>query len=489
MPSSVNNTAQINTNRSAGAVHPPEQSQLLPQWEAASHSHIKEKGLEPTQTRLPQDLPLASAVSLFLATLKGQSEQTLKTYRVGCRRFMWFIFSTDRGEPTQMPISSLSPLVLEEFYLWLVDNYGRKARATTGSYLAASRNLFDYLARHRLTPQNCQYQEMVAGLSKLQGRASYKTPRIRGKQVEQVARLALSEGSQTLALAPSAVEETQSDSTEQRLARTNQANPPAQPEQAVKAGAAPVAAKEEENLEEGTQETALTTAPRRQKVKDAAEIERRRLEELRDRAIILTLYTTGMRRQEVASLNRAEVESLIQQYQLLCKVEEGKKKEPEVKSVQNQDQDPQVSLFELIITGKGQKERLVYFDPTTLIALGEYLTLRGKDGYRPLFLQHHRGRGKVKPGPNGERYRISLVTLWQVVSRYAKRLGVEIHPHDFRHNLATTLLNAGAQLSEVQDILGHSSPTTTKQIYAHYDKGHLREAFGKYRKGAEELGG
>lgn len=82
-----------------------------------------------------------------------------------------------------------------------------------------------------------------------------------------------------------------------------------------------------------------------------------------------------------------------------------------------------------------------------------------------------------------------MVTLWQVVSRYAKRLGVEIHSHDFRHNLATTLLNAGAQLSEVQDILGHASPTTTRQIYAHYDKGHLREAFGKYRKGAQTLGG
>ena len=66
-------------------------------------------------------------------------------------------------------------------------------------------------------------------------------------------------------------------------------------------------------------------------------------------------------------------------------------------------------------------------------------------------------------------------------------MGVEVKPHDFRHNLATTLLNAGAQLSEVQDILGHASPTTTKQIYAHYDKGHLKEAFAKYRQAVTEL--
>jgi site-specific recombinase XerD len=494
-PKTTPTLSKSRTNHSATT---SEQSQLLTEWEEASLTYIKAQSLEPTQARLPQDLPLASAVGLFLATLKGQSDQTLKTYRVGCRRFMWFIFSTERGEPTQVTVSSLSPLVLEEFYLWLVDNYGRKARATTGSYLAASRNLFDYLARHRLTPQNCQYQEMVAGLSKLAGRASYKTPRIRGKQVEEVARLALSQhNNQALAPAP----EPPSDLLGQPLALAGGivVNPASPNEPVVKAAAAPVVAEAEAepDFENETQGVGLTTAPRPRKVKNTAELERRQLEELRDRAIILTLYTTGMRRQEVASLNRDELENLIQQYQLLlCKVDEGKahnKKEEEKKPAQAQEQaqrqNEQAILFELIITGKGQKERLVYFDATTLAALGEYLTLRGKDGYRPLFLQHHRGRDKVKPGPNGERYRISLVTLWQVVSRYAKRLGVEIHPHDFRHNLATTLLNAGAQLSEVQDILGHASPTTTKQIYAHYDKGHLKEAFGRYRKSAEKLGG
>src|SRR5690349_11319990 len=123
-PKTIPTPSQSTTN------HRPttsEQSQLLTRWERHSQFLIKEQGIEPAQARLPQALPLASAVSLFLVTLKGQSDQTLKTYRVGCRRFMWFIYSTERGEPAQVTVSSLSPLVLEEFYLWLVDNYGRKA--------------------------------------------------------------------------------------------------------------------------------------------------------------------------------------------------------------------------------------------------------------------------------------------------------------------------------------------------------------------------
>jgi site-specific recombinase XerD len=226
----------------------------------------------------------------------------------------------------QVTSSLLSPLVLEEFYLWLVDSYGRKARSTTGSYLAASRNLFEYLARHRLTPQNCQYQEMVAGLSKLAGRASYKTPRIRGQQVEEVARLALAQNNkQALAPAPELAQEPPSEPLDQPLALAGETvNPGSPTEPVMKAGAAPVVGEAEvaQKLEDETLEAGLTTAPRRRKVKNAAELELKQLEELRDRAIILTLYTTGMRRQEVASLNRAELENLIQQYQLLlCKVD------------------------------------------------------------------------------------------------------------------------------------------------------------------------
>ena len=59
--------------------------------------------------------------------------------------------------------------------------------------------------------------------------------------------------------------------------------------------------------------------------------------------------------------------------------------------------------------------------------------------------------------------------------------------HDFRHAKATVLLNQGAKLSEVQDILGHASPETTKKIYAHYEVQHLRDAFDRYSLSAEEM--
>ena len=444
-----------------------DQPALLTQWETAGKTYFGAgRSLVVGMAQLPEDLPLAAGVQLFLDTLKGQSQETAKTYRVGCRRFMWFVYDTTGQAPDQATIYSLSPLVLEDFYLWLVATYGRRARATVSSYMAAARNLFEYLARRRLTPGRCQYQEMVAGLGRLQGRASYKTPRVKGRQVAQVARLALKPvvpDLEDLATAELAVG--------QAAYYANETEPA--PDRPTLNFETP-----REFLEVQPAGSTLKRMPRSQPEKD-----RRDLEELRDRAIILTLYCTGMRRQELASLDRNDLETLLEVYRHdLFQAYQAK-----ATGRPNGTGEVEADVYELIITGKGQKERLVYFDRIALAAIEEYLTRRGKDGFKPLFLQHHRGRDKVKPVPGGENYRVSLVTVWQVVARYAARLGVELKPHDFRHNLATSLLNAGAQLSEVQDILGHASPTTTKQIYAHYDKSHLREAFSKYRKSAADL--
>ena len=458
---------QTSLTKSASA----DQSALLTEWETGAKSYFgKGRSLITGTSQLPPELPLAAGVYLFLETLKGQSQETAKTYRVGCRRFMWFIFETAGQIPDQATIYELSPLVLEDFYLWLVATYGRKARATCNSYMAAARNLFDYLARRRLTPGGCQFQEMVAGLS----------PRVKGRQVAQAARLALKPAVPVLEDLAAAELEADSNAT------------PFYPEGAVPSpngqpllnpGPSGEFSRNFQDQPADLMDTPTTVTgnvfkrmPRSQPEKD-----RRDLEELRDRAIILTLYCTGMRRQELASLDRRDLEALLDDYRRdLFRNYQA--------NVTGRGEEPTGdNTYELIITGKGQKERLVYFDQVTLAAIEEYLTRRGKDGFRPLFLQHHRGRDKVKPISGGENYRVSLVTVWQVVARYAARLGVDLKPHDFRHNLATSLLNAGAQLSEVQDILGHASPTTTKQIYAHYDKGHLREAFSKYRKSAADL--
>jgi site-specific recombinase XerD len=179
----------------------------------------------------------------------------------------------------------------------------------------------------------------------------------------------------------------------------------------------------------------------------------KRLEYLRDRALLLTLFCSGMRRDEVARLHRFDVEDGWSDRAL--------------------------------ITGKGDKERVVFFDATTQAAIREYLEAR-KDTLAPLFLRHDNRRGP-SPGHAGENWRLSPQSVWGVVKRYARELGVPATTHHFRHSKASVLLNRGASLSEVQDILGHASPDTTKRIYAHYQTQHLRDAFDRYSASADEL--
>ncbi len=176
-----------------------------------------------------------------------------------------------------------------------------------------------------------------------------------------------------------------------------------------------------------------------------------RLRILRDRALLATAFCTGMRRDEVVGLNKRDVG-------------DGHKEEA-------------------IITGKGGRERVVFFDEETLGHIRRYVDARD-DGYLPLFIRHH--GVPSNPGRGGENVRLSAQSLWAAVKRYAKASGVEATTHDFRHNKATTLLNRGANLSEVQDLLGHASPATTKLIYAHYEVGKLREVFHKYSVTASE---
>ena len=102
----------------------------------------------------------------------------------------------------------------------------------------------------------------------------------------------------------------------------------------------------------------------------------------------------------------------------------------------------------------------MFFDDETLQAISAYLRARA-DTYQPLFLRHDVARGK--PSPSGQSYRLSTQSVWKTVHRYGNACGISISPHDFRHTKASTMLNRGAKLSEVQDILGHASPETTKE--------------------------
>jgi site-specific recombinase XerD len=181
----------------------------------------------------------------------------------------------------------------------------------------------------------------------------------------------------------------------------------------------------------------------------------RRLEVLRDKALIQTLFCTGMRRDEVARLDRNDVEDGL--------------------------------ADRALISGKGDKERVVFFDAPTLEAIRAYLEARA-DTHAPLFLRHDNHRGR-SAGHGGYRWRLSAQSVWGIVRHYAREAGVPATTHHFRHAKASTLLNRGASLSEVQDILGHASPDTTKRIYAHYQVQHLREAFDRYSASPEELVG
>ncbi|MFZ4621131.1 MAG: site-specific tyrosine recombinase XerD [Bacteroidota bacterium] len=156
----------------------------------------------------------------------------------------------------------------------------------------------------------------------------------------------------------------------------------------------------------------------------------------RDRAILETLYATGMRVSELTGLTQSNI---LEEQQL-------------------------VRVF-----GKGSKERLVPIGEFALKWINEYKRrlrgelMKGKRTNDAVFLNH---RG----GP------ISRVSVWQIVSDYTRRAGIkkEIHPHTFRHSFATHLLEGGADLRSVQEMLGHADISTT-QIYTHIDREHLKQ--------------
>lgn len=159
---------------------------------------------------------------------------------------------------------------------------------------------------------------------------------------------------------------------------------------------------------------------------------------LRDRAIIELLYATGLRVSELAALSLPDID---------------------------------FAGREIRVIGKGDKERIVFFTPVADRALAEYLAIaRARDAVpgqndQALFL-------------NGRGGRLSVRSVENVVDRAAgaARVGRHVSPHMLRHSFATHLLEEGADLRTIQELLGHADLATT-QIYTHLDKKRLKSVY------------
>jgi len=172
---------------------------------------------------------------------------------------------------------------------------------------------------------------------------------------------------------------------------------------------------------------------------------------LRNRAILELLYSTGLRISELVSLNRNQI---------------------------NLDRG------EFQIRGKGRKVRIVFLSDCAKKWLKEYLNARD-DNFDPLFLNHRRPRGSKDKDldTKGEHRRLTEYTIQEMVRITACRAGIvkKVTPHTLRHSFATELLINGADIRSVQEMLGHSSITTT-QIYTHITNRKLKEIHQKYHK-------
>ncbi len=160
----------------------------------------------------------------------------------------------------------------------------------------------------------------------------------------------------------------------------------------------------------------------------------------RDANILELLYATGLRVSELVSLNVQDID--FEESYIRC-------------------------------WGKGSKERIVYAHDRALNGLQDYLStsrmsLLGTNKEEAALFINHRGE------------RLTRQWVWNILKTYSKRAGIDrkITPHTLRHSFATHLLQKGASLRHVQELLGHSSISTT-QVYTHLTNTHMRDEYEK----------
>ncbi|PIE85502.1 hypothetical protein CSA08_01670 [Candidatus Gracilibacteria bacterium] len=166
----------------------------------------------------------------------------------------------------------------------------------------------------------------------------------------------------------------------------------------------------------------------------------------RDLAIISVIYSTGLRISELTALNIDDVD---------------------------------LKRKEFAIRGKGRKIRVVYLTDDSANKIKNYLDKR-RDHLKPLFIRHNIKIDSIDILED-ENTRLTRFFITNMIKRYGIKANIlkNISAHTLRHSFATTLLNAGADLRSIQEMLGHSSITTT-QVYTHVNNPHLKEIHKKF---------
>ncbi len=165
------------------------------------------------------------------------------------------------------------------------------------------------------------------------------------------------------------------------------------------------------------------------------------IEDLRDFALVSLLYSTGIRISEAARMNKDDVRE---------------------------------THSEITVRGKGNKVRVVFLSESAHDAIKRYTSIR-TDIDPALFVRHTKGIGAQ------DDLRLTTRTMQRIIKKRAHAAGItkDITPHTLRHSFATDLLSNGADIRHVQQLLGHSSITTT-QIYTHITDTQLRSIHEQY---------
>jgi site-specific recombinase XerD len=171
---------------------------------------------------------------------------------------------------------------------------------------------------------------------------------------------------------------------------------------------------------------------------------------LRDKAILETLFSTGLRVSELIKLDQDKLD---------------------------------LTRREITIIGKGGRARIIFFTDDAVYWINRYLNIR-TDSWKPLFIRYSRGVDALN---EGQKMRLTPRSVQRIVQKYAKKAKISLRttPHVLRHSFATDLLINGADLRSIQELLGHKTITTT-QIYTNVSNKHLKEVHKAFHSGNKE---